>query len=139
MLWILGSGKAGDTLKRMVTDAFERAERSLAGIRDITDLREEIETLKIEKARREEEYARREREVEHKVGLERKRQAVELANATREATLKVREENLAADKTRFAEEMKFQRERFTTEVSYLKEMLQQVLANTAPAAAKAKR
>lgn len=93
----------------------------------VSELREQIETLKIEKARKDEEHARREREVEHKVGLERKRQEFEIAQAKREATVAVREENLKADRERFESQLKFHEKRFTEEVSYLKEMVGDVL------------
>jgi hypothetical protein len=39
----------------------------------------------------------------------------------------VREENLAADRKRFEEQMKFQNDRFTQEVGYLKDMLGQMM------------
>jgi len=97
-----------------------------AAIRDLgtaVKLKQEIETLKIEKGRKEEEFARKEREVEHKVGLERKRQEFEVASAKREAILSVREENLKADRSRFEEQMKFHTDRMTQEVGYLKELV----------------
>lgn len=94
---------------------------------ELDALNTQITTLKIEKSKIEENFAKREREIDHKIGLERKRQEFEVSAATREALVKVREENLNLDKTRFAEEMKFQRERFTTEVDYLKGMIGQVL------------
>lgn len=56
------------------------------------------------------------REVEHKVGLERKRQEFEIQQAKRETEVKVREENLAADKERFKAEMNFQREHLQSEI-----------------------
>lgn len=73
------------------------------------------------------EFAKREREIEHKVGLERERQKHELDAAKREALVGVREENLKADRDRFEAQMKFQEERFTKEVGYLKDTLAEVL------------
>jgi hypothetical protein len=134
MLIVIGKSKFENTLKSLWEDAMSRVQEELKGLRTVTDLgqkvrqqREELETLKIEKARREEEFAKREREIEHKVGLERKRQEQDLAAAKREATLDVREENLKADRERFEKEMKFQSDRFTQEVGYLKETLGEVL------------
>ena len=47
-------------------------------------LKEELNTLKIEKSKRDEEFAREKREVEHMVGLERKRAEFEReSNASR--------------------------------------------------------
>lgn len=93
----------------------------------VTELKEQLETLRIEKARKEEEHAKREREIEHKVGLERKRQEFEIAQAKREATVSVREENLKADRARFEEQLKFHEDRFTKEVNYLKDMMSEML------------
>lgn len=50
-----------------------------------------------------------------------------MEQAKREATVTVREENLSADRKRFEEQMKFQEERFTKEVGYLKEMLEAIV------------
>lgn len=115
-------------------DALRRVEGELAGIKNVTDLSARVKTLQgqvsdleIQKSKREEEFARKEREIEHKVGLERKRQEFELESGKKEATLKVREENLKADKERFAEQMSFHEKRFTEEVGYLKEMVANVL------------
>ena len=93
----------------------------------IKGLREELEIEKIEKDRKDEVFAKKEREIEHKVGLERTRQKFESEQAKREATVTVREENLTADRTRFEDQMKFQQDRFTEEVKYLKDMVGQVL------------
>jgi len=93
----------------------------------LAKLREELEAAKLEKARRDEEFARREREIEHKVGLERKRQEFEVSQAKREATVSVREENLKHDRERFEQQLKFHEERFTAEVGYLKGMLEQMM------------
>jgi hypothetical protein len=93
----------------------------------VTELREQLETLKIEKARKDEEFAKREREIEHKVGLERKRQEFEIQQSKREAVVSVQEENLKADRKRFEEQLKFHEDRFTQEVKYLKDMVTEVL------------
>lgn len=134
MLIVIGRTQFAKHLSALWEDAMKRVQGELEGIRSVTDLsakvkqlRADVEKLEVEKARREEEFARKEREVEHKVGLERKRQEFELAAGRREATLAVREENLAADRKRFEEQMKFHDDRFTAEVGYLKEMLGQVI------------
>lgn len=123
-----------DAAKAAAETVIEQARRDLDGFREIprlqgvvTKLKEEVEALTIQKGRKEEEYARKEREIEHKVGLERKRQEFEVEQAKRETMVKVREENLTADKARFEQEMKFTRDRFTEEVGYLKEMVGKVL------------
>jgi len=95
---------------------------------EILELREEIEDLKIQKSRLTEEHAREDRELRHMIGLEKKRQEVEIEQAKKGAVLAVQEENLAADRKRFADEMAFQRTRFEQEVGYLKEMMADILA-----------
>jgi predicted nuclease with TOPRIM domain len=112
---------------------FLAVDEELKGLRSVTDLnkkvkelRGQIETLEIEKERADEDFARREREIEHKIGLERKRQEFEVEAAKREATVSLREENLAADRQRFESQMEFQTERFTKEVGYLKDIIKQL-------------
>lgn len=94
---------------------------------EVKKLQSDIEKLTIEKGRKEEEFARKEREIEHKVGLERKRQEFELSSGKKEAELNVREENLKADRKRFEDQMSFHEKRFTEEVTYLKDMIGQVM------------
>lgn len=89
----------------------------------VVDLQKQIATLEIQKAGLEETFARKEREIEHKLGLERKRQEQEMTLAKREATLTVREEALVADRKRFDEQLDFHEKRFTDEVGYLKELI----------------
>ena len=114
-------------VKQITGQAEAEAKTFLAKYKSVAELSAAIEDLKIEKGRREEEYARREREVEHKVGLERKRQEFEIAQAKRETTVAVREENLKADKERFKAEMDFQRKRLEEEVSSLRELVQKMM------------
>lgn len=118
----------------LVSDITATITQDLQGIRSVADLsqrvkelREKAEKLEIEKGRKEEEFQRREREVEHKVGLDRKRQEFEVVSAKREAVLAVREENLAADRKRFEEQIGFHEERFTQEVGYLKELMTEIM------------
>lgn len=116
-----------ETVERIVKPALGEAESALASAGKITKLREELETLRIEKARKEEEFARKEREIEHKVGLERKRQEFEIEQARRETAVTVREENLSADRKRFEEQLEFHQQRFETEVKYLHEMAEKLM------------
>jgi hypothetical protein len=116
-----------DSLNEVVQKAMLEASQTIKEFASLKQLREQIETLTIEKNRREEDFSRREREVEHKVGLERKRQEFEISQAKRETSVTLREENLKADRARFEEQMKFHDERFSTEVGYLKDMVGQML------------
>lgn len=121
-------------VREVIASAINNVDSTLSKLKDaaaltaeVVKLKEDVETLRIEKGRKEEEFARKEREIEHKVGLERKRQEFEIGAAKREATLTVREENLAADRKRFEDQMQFHEKRFTEEVTYLKDMIGQVM------------
>lgn len=135
MLIIAGQQRTlARAIQAVADDAIQRVQAEMVGLRSVGELtakiiklKGEVSDLEIAKATREEEFARREREVEHKVGLERKRQEFELESGKRDAVLKVREENLAADKKRFEEQMAFHEKRFAEEVGYLKNMVAQVL------------
>lgn len=93
----------------------------------ILGLKKQVVELEIQRDKKQEEFDRRDRELTHMIGLEKKRQEVETKQAATAAGLTVREENLKADKDRFDKEMKFREERFTEEVGYLKGMVAQIL------------
>lgn len=90
-------------------------------------LKKQIASLEIDKSKKEEDFARQERELRHMVGLERKRQEVEMAQAKRDTELTVREGNLQAEKERFAEQLRFNTERFEKMETYLKDMMGDIL------------
>jgi len=130
LIWI-GSGRLQAVIADAVKSAQEQSEKdareSLSKIGKIADLQKEITKLEIERDKKVEEYARREREIEHKVGLERKRQEFEIEQAKRETSTTVREENLKADKERFKSEMDFQRKRLEEEVTALRTLVGQMM------------
>lgn len=131
MLIVAGQRRTLETAIRNIVQEFgEQVLKDLQGIRSVADLsakvkdlRQQVETLEIEEARKDEERERKDREIEHKIGLERKRQEFEVQAAKREAILTVKEENLAADRKRFEDQMAFHEKRFTEEVGYLKDMI----------------
>lgn len=109
--------------------------RQLKGLDQVGDLTAELIALKkkvtdleIQRAQKQEEWDRGDRELRHMIGLEKKRQEFEIDAAKKETTITIREENLAADRQRFADEMAFQRKRFEEEVKYLKDMMGDILA-----------
>ena len=106
-------------VKALKSERDETAERNR--------LRDQIAELKREKATLTEDNSRKIRETEHKTGLLKVKQEHEVANARRETELAVREENLKADKQRFADEMKFQREHLQREVDRIEGILGKVL------------
>ena len=95
---------------------------------ELIALKKQVTDLEIQRAQKQEEWDRGDRELRHMIGLEKKRQEFEIDAAKQSTMLTVRQENLEADKKRFSEEMAFQRERFEKEVGYLKEMMADILA-----------
>lgn len=106
-------------IKALRTERDSTAERN--------ELRDEIEQLRRERATLKEEHDRSVREVEHKTGLLRQKTEQDIAHAKRETELKVREENLKADKQRFADEMEFQRKHLQGEVDRIDGILRAIL------------
>lgn len=94
---------------------------------EVCELKTKLADLEINENRIVEKHEREKRDLEHMIGLEKKRQEFEIQSSKRDTEVKVREENLLADKARFGEEVKFQRSRFEEEVKYLKEMMGEVL------------
>lgn len=90
-------------------------------------LEQDVEKLKLEKARLTEDNDRKIRETEHKVGLLKTKQDHDVEHASRMAKLQVREENLTADRERFKAEMDFQREHLQREVTRVEDILAKVL------------
>lgn len=129
-MWI-GTKNAELIVKRALYNALREAEGQFVEQRDfkrdILKLKTELSELLIEKSRKDEEFAKREREIEHKVGLERKRQEFEIQQAKRETTVNVREENLEADKERFKSEMDFQRQHLQGEIASLRDLVNNML------------
>jgi len=118
----------GDDLRLIVEEAVSRVRKRASGdFRSAAELSEQVEMLKIEKGRREEEFARRDREIEHKVGLERTRQSQEIDIARRETKVAVREENLSAQEERFEEHMDFMTKRFEGEVEHMRGMVEDMI------------
>lgn len=95
---------------------------------EVVRLKKDISDLEINKSKLQEGHDKQDRELRHMIGLEKKRQEVELVQGKKEAELSVREQGLVADQKRFADEMGFQRARFEQEVGYLKEMMKDILA-----------
>lgn len=94
---------------------------------NITALKKQVADLEINRDKKQEAFDRRERELTHMIGLEKQRQAVETRQATEDAKLTVREENLKAEKQQFESQMKFREERFDSEVAYLQDLMKQIL------------
>lgn len=94
---------------------------------ELNRLRDDVERLKREKANLTEANDRKIRETEHKVGLLRTKQDQDIAHAKRSTELEVREANLAADKSRFTQEMDFQRKRLEGEIDRIERLTTEIL------------
>lgn len=99
---------------------------------EVVVLKRSIADLKADESRITEKYERERREVEHMVGLERKRQEFEIDQAKREATVQVREDAISAEKERFEEQMKFITDRLSKEVAYLKDDILKAVLDRLP-------
>lgn len=135
MSWFTGA--EADALRRDISDLKGsilelRQEKKIVSqevelSNQIVRLKNDLTALEIAKGQVVESNAREQRELTHMIGLEKRRQEVDLKQAKQEAVLTVREENLAADRKRFDEQMAFREKRFEQEVGYLKEMLGEIL------------
>ena len=123
----------GRRLRRNLT------EREMELSDEVIRLKTQVSNLEIQKSKKQEEHDKQERELKHMIGLEKKRQEFEIEQSKRETTVSVREENLSADKARFAEQMQFTSDRFAQEVGYLKEMIVSVLERLPTVNVEAKR
>ncbi len=106
-----------------VREDFENLEKVAVLKRQKLGLEEDLEKLKLQKERKEEEFDRREREIEHKVGLDRQRMEQEGTLQKREAVLEAKESNLEQSQEAFDERMEF----FKQELSDQKGLLKSVL------------
>jgi len=90
-------------------------------------LKRELTDRQIEWDKEKEKWDREKREVEHLVGLQKKRGTFEVESATQKAKLDVREENLAADRKRFDEHVKFIEKRFDQQFESLNGLMEKFL------------
>lgn len=95
---------------------------------EYTKTKQALVDLQIDFDREKEKHEREKREVEHLVGLERKRSEFERQQGVAEAKVAVREENLTAERERFEDQMKFITTRFEKEVEQSKELMMDILA-----------
>lgn len=124
-------------VRTILVEELGQAEERIKALRQVGVLEDKIHSLKetvadleIQRAKKKEEFDRREREIEHKVGLQKKRTEFEVESARKEALLDVREENLVKDRKRFDEHMEFYKQQMETQTTYLKELVEAALART---------
>jgi len=106
----------------------EGTREELRVTRDYVSLKKQLTDLEIQYDREQEKHEREKRDIEHMVGLEKKRQEFELESARRDVTLSLREENLAAERQRFEEHTEFIVNRFEKEAGRREELMKELLA-----------
>ncbi len=119
---------------RIVEDQFGTIRDEIGNIGDVLalkrkkgELEEQIETLKLEHANFKEDQARQVRETEHKIGLVKRQHEQEVEFAKREVALEVKEKTLDADRKRFEEQMKFEREQLEGQIGHLRDIIDPLL------------
>lgn len=131
----------GDQGVQKILEQIESLSREVAGLKgerkaqteavkladQVVTLKTQISDLEVNKSKLTEAHEREKRELEHMVGLEKKRQEFEVVSAKRDAKLTVREENLKAEQDRFEERMAFQSKQFDGQVEYLQKLMGQIL------------
>lgn len=119
-------GTIADAFKPLDDEIRLRGEiRTLEG--QVTRLKTEVEDLTLKSERKQEEFDRQEREIKHMVALETKRMEAEVAQAAKEAELKVREENVEKATTMLQDKMDFMQSRFSEESAKLQGIVTEVL------------
>lgn len=124
---LIASREEAELLKRLRSIQSNEPDTVTALSADVIRLKTQIATLEINRDKMKENHNREDRELRHMIGLEKNRQQVEMAQATREAKLAVREENLANERKEFERQLAFNTERFQTMEKYMKDMFADVL------------
>jgi len=122
--WISGIVKR--TIKEITLDTENKFEAMHSKFRTIESLEQEISRLKIDKSVREEEFARKEREITHKLGLERIRQEQDALVNKRNIELDIREKNISVEEKRFVEQIEFQRKHLEGQITSLNSLVEKV-------------
>jgi predicted RNase H-like nuclease (RuvC/YqgF family) len=126
--------QVGNVVAGIVQSQFGTIKKEIGEIGDVlalkrkkSELEGQIEKLKLEHANFKEDQARQVRETEHKVGLVKKQHEQEIEFAKREVALEVKEQTLDADRKRFEEQMKFEREQLEGQIGHLRDIIDPLL------------
>jgi predicted nuclease with TOPRIM domain len=90
-------------------------------------LRKEVQKLESEKSKIQEDFAAKEREIQHMVGLHKKQVEHEMAMSKKETILEVRQENMDSEREAFQQQMDFMQDRFEQEVKAQRNLVEQLL------------
>lgn len=93
----------------------------------IISLKKQVIDLEINRDKKQEGFDRRERELTHMIGLEKKRQEFEIKQSVENARLAVREENLKAERDQFSKEINFKESQLMTQIDYLQDLMKAIL------------
>ena len=104
----------------------EEVQRQIELIEEVAKLKSEKADLQIRIEAQKAAYERGDLEIKHMIGLEKKRQEVEISTARREAILAVKEENLKAKQEQFDASMKFREEQFKSEMARMQGFLEEI-------------
>ena len=127
---ITGLREEVSKLRRELRDARTERDEARAEVKvadELVKVKKDLVEARIQQDRLTETNDRERRDIEHKVGLEKRRQEQELVLAKREALVEVRENNLQADRDRFEEQMSFTTKRFEEEAHTQKELMLEIL------------
>ena len=97
-----------------------------------TELKKKLTDLQITWDKEKEKWDREKREVEHMVGLQKKRGEFEVEAAKREAIVSVREESLKDKQDAFDEQVKFIEKRFDSQFASLNDLMTKFLSVCLP-------
>jgi hypothetical protein len=93
----------------------------------IIALKQTIQDLEISRDKKNEAFDRRERELTHMIGLEKKRQEFEIKQSVDNARLQVREENLKVEREQFSKDIKFKEDQLTKQIAYLQDIMKSLM------------
>jgi hypothetical protein len=130
-----------DAQLKKLSDEIERLTVEVAGLRaekksvseqrslseQIVDLKKQVSNLEITRDKKQEDFDRRERELTHMIGLEKKRQEFEIKKSVEDARLAVREENMKTAKEQFDKEIKFKESQLTKQIDYLQGLMKELM------------
>ncbi len=116
-----------ENLRRFKTFTTGEAESVPVITAEVVKLKRQLADLEIQRDKKQEDFDKRERELRHMIGLEKKRQEFEIQKTTGEVSLKVREEALKAEQKRFTEQLAFNTERFSAAEKNLKDILAEII------------
>ncbi len=94
---------------------------------EVGKLVRQVTNLEIQRDKKQEDFDRKEREIEHSLGLHKAQVEWEVEEASARAKLDVEQENLELERAAFTKQMEFMQGRFEEEVKYQRELLEKMM------------